>query len=289
MRDLQNPTFKQRIQLWLNHVKLSIHVQRYKKFYKMVLHERYNRTVTLTKTGLTLITLASAFVVFSSPFIVFLFGLGMYLATTFFEKIFFSYDSLYVHPFPDFHIKTEKWLGCYFGFEREENSPYDIPMVGWVFSDIDYAKKIHSLLRTWSYGELNDKENTICASVVVLNDSEYIFFCYPSTERKTANEFYKKMADERRTESLTDIQIKMMGLLVLGKVFDNEGPSYFPTFRKRYKDGIPYHFSFAIPDENDQLNDIQELDSFILHNLKIKDKKELTQKDLEFEMIRIFG
>ena len=153
-------------------------------------------------------------------------------------------------------------------------------------SEPDYARKVHGLLLGWSYGKVADEQKNICASVIVDGD-DYVFFCYPSLSRKTAEAFYKEVEAERKKASLTDVHHKMSAMLVFGKRCKITPTSYFPTFRKRYRDGVPVLFRLALPRSEDQTEEIPGLKDFVLFDLKIKDRKDLTRKDFEFDHFRI--
>jgi hypothetical protein len=282
-------TLKQRLILWSNRLHCDIIVQKKGWFFEVIIHERFRPFICIIKIFLTIIGLISAFFLFPSVFIAFLFGLGIYIICTFIEKIIFSYNSLYVHSLPDFEIEPNKWLGVFFGYAEDPRNPEHIPIIGWVMSDSDYAKKIHTLLLRWSYGELKDKDNNIRASVIVDKDEEYVFFCYPNIDRKTANFFHEDIEKEQGKRSLTDVLHKIFAMLVFGKRCKITDNSYFPTFRERYKDGVPYIFRLTVPGEVGLPQNITGLDDFILFNLKIKNKEELNRRDIEYDLLRILG
>jgi hypothetical protein len=194
-----------------------------------------------------------------------------------------------VHSLPDFEIEPDKWLGAFFGFAEDPNNPVQIPMVGWIMADEEYAKRVHTLLLQWSYRNLKDEENNIRASVIVDEEDEYIFFCYPNMERKTAAKFYEKVEKKRKETSLTDVHHKQMAMLIFGKHCQITENSYFPIFRNRYKDGVPYIFRLVVLGDDGQPHSIAALDDFILFNLKIKNKDELDRKDIEYDLLRILG
>lgn len=281
-----NKSLRQRFLLWRNRLHFQSSVRRSGWFFELVLHETLKPFVRAVKILLTLIGLFSAFIAFQSLFVSFLFGLAIYAITTIFEKVVFSYSSLFVHPLPDFIVEPDKWLGAFFGYAETADREVQIPMVGWIMSELDYARKVHGLLLTWAYGQLKDEQKNICASVII-DGNDYVFFCYPSMSRKTAEDFYDEVETERRKESLTDVHHKMSAMLVFGKRCKITPSSYFPTFRKRYRDGVPVLFRLALPRSDGQTEAIPGLKDFVLFNLKIKDRKDLTRKDFEFDHFRI--
>lgn len=282
-------TLKQRLILWSNRIRFDINVQRKGRFAQVIFPERFKSFVRTIKIVLTLIGLTSAFFFFQSVFVSFLFALGIYLLITAFDKLVFSYNSLYVHFLPDFEIEPEKWLGAFFGYAKDPRNTSHIPIVGLIMSDPEYARKVHSLLLRWSYGKLKDEENNICVSVIVENNNEYIFFFYPHMERETATRFYKDVEKVRKKKSLTDVHHRRMTMQIFGKRCQITANSYFPTFRERYKEGVPYLFQMAVPGDDGQPHEIAGLDDFIFFNLKIKDRGELDRKDIEYDLMRLLG
>lgn len=285
----ERKTLKQRLILWSNRFRFDVRTQKNGRLIQVVLHERFRSKIRAIKIVLTLIGLFSAFLAFQSVFVSFLFGLGIYLLSTFFETLVFSYNSLFVHSLPDFEIEPDKWLGAFFGFAEDPSNSGQIPLVGWIMSDSEYAKKVHSLLLRWSYGNLHDQENNIRASVIVVGNDEYIFFCYPNMERRTATHYYEEVEKERKKISLTDVHHKQMAMLIFGKNCQIMENSYFPTFRQRYRPGVPYIFRLVVLNGNGQPTEIEDLDDFLLFDLKIKSRADLDRKDIEYDLLRVLG
>lgn len=283
---MERKSLRQRYLLWLNRLHFQISARRKGWRFELVLHESLKPVVSAIKIVLTLVGLFSAFVAFQNVFVSFFFGLLVYAITTAFERAVFTYNSFFVQPLPNFTIEPDKWLGAFFGYAETADRDVQIPIIGWIMSDADYARKVHNLLLTWSYGRFTDEDKTICASVIVDGD-DYVFFCYPSLTRKDVQAFHEEVETERKKTSLTDEHSKMFAMLVFGKRCKITPTSYFPTFRKRYHEGVPVLFRLALPRSDGQTDEIPGLKDFVLFTLKIKDRKELTRKDMEFDHFRI--
>ncbi len=238
-----------------------------------------------TRYCLTFIGLVSAFFYFKSVFMAFLFGLGIYLLSSLLEKVIFSYTNLYIQPLPDFEIESNKWIAMAFGYS-EPKLRIHIPLIRMVFSNEEYGKKIYSLLLSWNYDQVKDVDNNICTSIILDGKDDYIFFCYPSIERETVTNFFRTCEKEGKEKSVTDIQTKLFTTLILGKKFKITPLSYLPTFLKRYRDGNGYLFEIAkkIPQGNTEK--IEGTHSILKFNLKVKNKDELTRKDIEYDLLR---
>jgi hypothetical protein len=272
--------------LWKNRLHFLIQIKRTNRFFKLVISEKYKKWVTVTKYFLTLIGLVSSMFLFPSILYSFLFAIGLFTLQSFIEHSIFSYVAIYVQPLPDFELKPERWLGMSFGYAINPERTIEIPSVGMLFDDEEYARKIYNLILSWNYGEQNDKDNNINMSVVLRNDYEYVFFAYPSKDRKTVNDFFNSVETEQKKKSLTDVQFEFLAQIVLGRGCKITATSYLPTFVKKYKSGAPFYFDTFIY-KNGQPQKVANLKSFYIHNLKIKKITELTRKDIEYEIIKL--
>ncbi|MGB3477578.1 MAG: hypothetical protein WBB67_00275 [bacterium] len=273
----------------LNRLQFNFQIHRKGHFFEVVINEKYKNYITAIKILLTVISLISAFFVFQSAFFAFIFGLAIYVILFIVDKVLFSYSSMFIHSMPDFTIESEKWTGCGFGYATSPSLQGQIPVVSWIISDIDYARKIHSLLLAWSYGELNDQTQNICMSVILLSNNRYVFFCYPNFSRKGATEFFEKVEKGEQKAKKKQVHNKINILLVLGKEFLITTNSYFPTFQKRCTEGTPFLFSVMLSNDSGKPARVDDLQDFYLYNLKIRKRQDLTKKDLEFDHMRILG
>lgn len=282
-------TCKQKFLLWLNRLRFSIRFRRSGRFLEIIISEKYKRVVRTLKLVATTIGLFSAFIAFQSTIIAFLFGLGIFTLISFIERIFFSYTNSFIQPMPEFEIENKKWLGSTFGFARSEGNPHDIPVVGMILEDKEYAEKIYSLLMSWTNDKINDVDHHVKISVVILDDNNYVLFVYPSMKRKPAEDFFNLVEEERKIETPKDIPLRLYAQLILGKRCEITGNSYFPDFRNRYKVGVPFLFQLCLLNADGKLEQFEGIPDLIFHNLKIVEKGKLTRKDIEYDMVRIFG
>ena len=275
-----------KLHLWVNRLRLTFQFRKKGYFFEIIVPEKYRSYIKTTKYFLTFIGLISAFFYFKSVFIAFLFGLGIYLLSSLLEKIIFSYANLYIQPLPDFEIESNKWIAMGFGYAEEPKLKSHIPLVRIVFSNEEYGRKIYSLLISWNYDQLKDVDNNICTSIILDGKDDYIFFCYPSIKRETVTEFFKTCEREWKEKSLTDVQMRDFLTLILGKRFKITPLSYLPTFLKRYRDGSPYLFEIAKTTPQGSTEKIEGTHTIFKFNLKVKNKDELTRKDIEYDLLR---
>lgn len=229
MKTKNDLNLKQNILLFLNRIRWNYRVQRDGKFFKIIVPEKHKLIIKSLKYFLTIISLISAFFAFQIVFISFLFGLVIFGILWLFEKVIFLYSTFYVPPLPIFEIDPLKWLGTTWGYGIIPNKDIEIPIVGILFSDENYAQDMFSLLLDWSYGESNDKENNICLSAIVNDDkTEYVFFCYPNIFRRKAKEFFKKV-DSKIPKGYAPSHNFVMQILRRNCLIPKG--SYFPIFR----------------------------------------------------------
>lgn len=282
-------TLKQKFILWTNRLRLDYMIKKKGRFIEIIVNERQKRNIKAFKIFFTFLGLISAFIIFQSLIISFVFGLIVYLITTLLDRILFSYSSAYIHPMPNFQLDPEKWLGVFFGYVVLKENHQEVPLVGLVLSDEKYARNIHSLLLSWSYGNLRDNDNNICTSVILDGVNEYVFYCYPNYERKTAKRFADEIEANMKALAPNDIHHKTAILQVLGRRCDITAKSYLPTFIDRYRPKTPFIFQLALPNQNGDIHEIDDLDDFLFFNLKIIQKKDLTRKDLEYDLMRVLS
>ncbi|MBC8375005.1 MAG: hypothetical protein H8E26_03100 [FCB group bacterium] len=203
------------------------------------------------------------------------------------EKTLFSYRTMYIHPLPEFEIKNEKWVGCFFGYAQPLDQTIKIPLIGIAISDVEYARLIHGLLLKWTMGELNDNAKNITVRVIVDNPQEYVFYLYPNILKQNAQKFYESVERERKKESLSDIHHRFAVTQILGKRCEIFANSFFSQFRHLYKPGDPCHFQIRLQLANGATEEIPDLEGFLIHDFAIMEKSELTRKDLEYELDKI--
>jgi len=285
MRNRNSLTAKQKLVLAINRFRLNYRIQRKGKLFEIVVSENHKAFVKSLKFLFTIIGLFSAFIAFQTVFISFLLGLFIFIISWTLERILFSYPTLYVTPFADFEIEPGKWLGTTWGYSTTEKREFEIPVVGILLSEKEYAQKIYSLLLRWSFGQLRDKDKNICVSAIIDNDdSGYTFFCYPNYNRVPAKYFHEHLEKNMPERTVHSPNFLMQ---VFWKSCSIPKESYFPTFRKRYTNGVPIMFQLHILDKNGKPIIAEGTQPFFLFSLKIKYRKELNREDLEYDMLRL--
>ncbi len=278
---------KLKLMSFINKIRLSFQLEMTENFYRVVIHESAKPYIMFIKGLLTLISLFLAFIVFEKSFYAFVSGLIVYLLITFLEQTIFIYNSFLIMPQLTYEHDPERLLGTSFGIGVDPNGGPEIPVVGFVVKDEEYARQMHETLLYWSGGSTHDEAGNVCLSTVVLNPKEYVFLCYPNLESDSVKKQNKVTEKRRKAESLTDVHIPMFALTIIGKRCEIGPQSYFPKFREKYRGGVPVLFQIFILDANGGVKSIKGLDDFVLFNLKIKDKDELTRMDIEYDYMKV--
>lgn len=274
-----------RLRLLINRFRVQYTLRRKGKF-KIVIPEQHHKKIKLIKYFLTVLGLLSALIAFSSIWIGFLFGCALYLVSFLVEKIAFAHSHEFIHPLPGFEMDPEKWVGVGFRYAVSPDSKYSIPLVSMAVTDVGYAKKLESLFLKWTGGSYRDESKNIKVIVVLTKPDEYIFLCYPNPRNQEARSFFQRARDKLRNVSLEDEIAEKHLITVLGKRCKVGKGTYFPQFRQKYQPGIPVVFEFILPSTPPEA--ISDIPNFVFFDFSIKDKSELTRKDLAYDAIRLF-
>ena len=275
--------------LWNNNRRGFFRLDIRNKIPRLIVHEKYEKHIKWVLRVLMFVGILSS--VLSFPWLLsLLVSIILILIEQIFEKIIFTFTTLFVQLFPEY--QSEEWLGMLFLISTDQS---DNCKLGMLFRTKEYGEKIYECLKAWNYYHDVDMENNIRVSFIFESDSEYSTYIYPSPERKTI----KKAKEDADREMLEKKKIKeQQQLIFMGifcKLFPNLPNSNFQLFRKHYKKGDPFEFgvyfinstisenkgeTFVI--NNKQIKEISIGTSIIKHHLKIKKRDELTKKDVEY-------
>ncbi len=253
----------------------------------VALSSRWKSLIKWTKWLLAGIGLLTSLITFQLVIVSFGIALALFLMGLLFEKIAFRYGTLYINPLPDFQIDQDQWNGCVFGYLTPKDRSICIPLVGWTFHDAEYARKIHKLLSIWLRGSMKDDDRNVCQSVV-LEAKNYHFFCYPNPDKKLAKRFYTKVEAEMAKSKATreDLHDKIYVTLVLSKTFSLIETSFLPTFKRKYHEG-QYLFRIMTMSPSGEIAQIEGVQDFVLYDLKIRDRGDLSRKDMEYSYLKV--
>jgi len=185
--------------------------------------------------------------------------------------------ALYPHPFPEFKLDPEKWLGVSFGADRIEGTSQLVPVVGFVFAQHEYAAKIHSLVLSWTQGKHADEEKYIRVAVIEDTDSSYIFFCHPNFHNPTTDELYKQVEEDYRDQGI--VPEREAAMLFLGKRCDIGPGSRYKWFLGRYQQGVPVKLEFSVANADGSLSPAEGATSIVVFDVLFSKKDDLGHDD----------
>ena len=273
--------------LKINKIRLSFRVMRIDGKLRIYIHEKNKRIISSIKWIVSLIGLFGSLLVLPI-YLSFIIALFLFLFTHFLGKFFFFFTSLYFHYIPDFKINNDLWVGMGFGYAELPDRKFHIPLVSLVFSEKNYAKKFFALLRIWNNDSLEDRDNNFVLSIIIDKEDDYYTYIYPNILKERAQEFIREVESRRKKSFPEEMHVRLFGFLFTMKRFVITKRSYFPTFKQRYEDGVPYRLEAWVGTE-ESANICEDIPGFTKFNLKIKNRHELTRGDIEYDLLRIFG
>jgi hypothetical protein len=243
------------------------------KIPRFILHEKHEQKVKWVLRIFALISIVSSLVVILPPYNLLL-SLGLFILQQIFEKIIFTFTTMYVQTIPEFD--SEEWLGMIFGIPETGN----LYKLGMLFKTEESARKIFECIRSWNYGSDNDIDNNIKISFIVDNNRTYLTYIYPSFEKDSINAARNEADKEMFKKKQLKEQRQLICSIIICKKFEYTSTSFFKMFQLSYKNGSPIEFKPYFMGSQG----IMELNTppIIKNTVKIKNETELTEKDLEY-------
>lgn len=240
--------------------------------------EKYENPVKWTLRTVTVIGIVSGAIAF--PWYLGL-AMGVVLAAVeqVLERAIFLYVSLYIQPMPRFNYEPDEWLGMVFGRPADPNS---LEIVAPIFRSESYAREFLKLLQAWNYNEDKDLDNNICVSFIIEDHGSYSVYIYPSTDRRSINEFSQRVENEALREKPGKEHFKLVVQLMFCKMFDYSAESHFEGFRHRQSRGQPFWLGVAVQ-RNGERELLMDAGWILKFHWKIKPRRELTRDDMEYE------
>ena len=273
----------------LNRLRFAIRFQKVLGQMRIVVPMKYRRAVRLIRHGITIIGLLSAFVLFSSVWIAFPFGVALHFLGLGIERAAFSNRTMFIHPLPWFRLEAAKWVGVGFGFGTWPGMDGDIKFLVLEISDPEYAKKLFSLIQRWLSNDINNAEDRIQASVVFLDETKYDFFLYPKILSPEMENAQSDVENCLREISLNVVHDNIVVHCVLRQECFITERSSLPEFRRRYSPGEPIVCQIQLPSQIGKAEAAPGTDPFILRSLKFRRRDELTRQDIEYDHLRILS
>ncbi len=270
----KNFVFKS-ILLWRKNKGRFFYISFKKGIPKIHVNEYYEKWIKWILRILTLVGIISSVFAFSQWYLNLLLAVCMLGIQQLLEKTIFIYYTFYLSAIPKYN--SEDWKGMVWVHSESVSNNYF--EVGMFFSTREAAQRIFPIIKHWSKEGDDDKNNLIQVSVVVNRDADdYHVYIYPNTELDP--DYLATKAQRDKEQPQKEHVIKTISIMFC-KGF-NYASSSFPRFQKFYKDG-DFYFLCAYVFEDNKPVKLSSLGAIRKNILKIKNQKELTRSDREYE------
>ncbi len=158
---------------------------------RLVVHEKYERSIKWALRGLAVIGIAIGGLSFRAWYYGVAVAILILGVQQFFERTLFEYTAIHVSPMP-FRYEPKQWIGVAFAFSADGKAP---DIVGPAFQDRAYAEEISSVIKSWNYGQGEDRNDFIRLSFIIEGPDDYSIYIYPARNRPSVQEFFEKYID----------------------------------------------------------------------------------------------
>jgi hypothetical protein len=265
-----------KIELINNRRKSFIRLSFEKKYPKLIVAEKYQHVV---KWILRIVTIIGVIVsVFSLTLLWSLtIAILLLLIEQFFEKAIFEYTTMYIQPLPNFKYEPEEWRANIFVCDNVTK----LYIIGIAFNTKEYAEKFFELLKSWNCGLDEDFDNNICLSFIIESDNTYSTYVYPNDRRRIIGEARRKVEGDLALEKYGKCHQQLIVGCILKNTFEYNSNSSFITFKNGYMEGNLYRFQAFLFNDG-SIEPIEEINFIVKKNLKIKNRNELSNDEMEY-------
>ena len=252
---------------------------------RLVLHEKFEKHAKWTARVITALAILSSVIAFPAWYLSLSFAMFIFFVEQFIERCIFEYTTIYVQPMPAFELKTEEWKGMAFAFPQEPD-PRLLNVVGCAFATREYAHKFFELLRDWNYRQKEDRDNNICLSFILEDETHYVAYLYPNPERHTVNQLFDAAETTQKLEKYGKQHQRLVMQMVLGKRFPFRADAKLKLFVEKQPDDRPFWLKPFLMHEDGTLEMIYDEDPILKHHFKFESKKQLTPHEYEYHLLR---
>ncbi len=252
---------------------------------RLVLHEKFEKHAKWTARILTAVAILSSVIVFPAWYFSLSFAVFMFLVEQFVERCIFEYSSIYVQPMPEFALKNEEWRGMAFAFPQKPD-PKLLNVVGCAFATREYAHKFFELLRQWNYHEKEDRDNNICLSFILEDETHYVAYLYPNPDRGTAKQFFDAAEEAQTLEKFGKEHQRLVMHMTLGKRFSFGHDAKLKVFVESQPEDRPFWLKPFLMGEDATLEMIYDEEPILKHHFKFKAKNDLTPQEYEYHLLK---
>jgi hypothetical protein len=252
---------------------------------RLVLHEKFEKHAKWTARVITALAILSSVIAFPAWYLGLSFAVFIFLVEQFIERCIFEYTTIYVQPMPAFEPKTEEWKGMAFAFPQDPD-PRLLNVVGCAFATREYAHKFFELLRDWNYRQKEDRDNNICLSFILEDETYYVAYLYPNPERHTVKQVFDAAEATQKLEKYGKQHQRLVMQIHLGKRFAFRADAKLKLFVEKQPDDRPFWLKPFLMHEDGTLEMIYDEEPILKHHYKFKSKKQLTPHEYEYHLLR---
>ena len=271
------PSFK-----WHHRLKTLITLRWKHGIPRLVIHEKYEKTVKWLLRALAFIGIVTSILYFPAWYLSLLSAIVLLAIEQFLERAIFLYTIFYFLPFPEFKWDVgEEIVSMGFAFPESKNEA-QLNLVGPVFKSESYAREFFEYISKWNYGNQEDKYNNICLSLVKVDDG-YFTFIYPNLERPSIKETFSNIEESKKLEKYGKEPQKFVVQNIFCKHFVYGTNSLFERFEKEQASGNPYWLQSFIESSDGSTSILFSVKPILKYHIKIKHRNELEQREFEHE------
>ena len=163
-------SIRNRYVLWKTNLHYTVRFEFKNKIPRLVICDRYENIIKWASRIIAAISFIISLIALPFPFNL-LIPIAFLVVERIFETVIFTFQTLYVQPFPN------KWEPDELSALIFQSDPKDY-ITGILFRSKAYAKELFKCIRSWNYNNDDDKNNNICLSFVIENNSSYSMYLY---------------------------------------------------------------------------------------------------------------
>ncbi len=248
---------------------------------KLVVHEQYERPIKWSIRILTAVGIATSIISIPTWYISLSLAVALFLFQQFLERAVFEYTSIYVQPMPNFTYDPSEWKGMAFATPAESEANM-LNVVGCAFASLEYARNFFDLISSWNYGTKEDRENNICISFIVENESEYSTYIYPNKDRKVISDFFTTIEEKNKYEKYDKEHQRLIMQMTFCKLFPHSPQSQLNTFIKKQNPSRPFWLKPFLMNSNGQVTMLYDEPSILKFYYKYAKREDLKKTDFEY-------
>lgn len=268
---------------WHNRRKTLITLRWKRGIPRLVIHEKYQKTVKWSLRGLAVAGIISSVILIPAWYLSLLLAVALLGTEQFLEKAIFLYTIFYWQPLPEFKWDIgEEWVAMGFAFpvSGDEN---ELSVVGPVFKTESCAHEFFELLRKWNYGNQQDKDNNLCLSLITVDDGYYAFI-YPNLMRPSVKQTFSDIEDKKKLEKYGKEPQEFVVQFIFCKHFKYGPNSLFKRFSQEQSTvKKPYWLQPFFQEVDGTTNILFSEHPILKFHIKVKQRSELNYPEIEYQ------